>query len=46
MTQSIEMKDKKSIDWVSNRLVYKDEVVNMNQYMNDLLADQKECLIA
>ena len=29
------------LDWVGTRLVYKDEVVNMNQYMDDLLADQK-----
>ena len=31
----------KALDWVSTRLVYKDEVIGMNQYMNDLLADQK-----
>ena len=31
----------KALDWVGTRLVYKDEVVNMNQYMDDLLADQK-----
>ena len=42
MTQTIEMKSQsKALDWVGTRLVYKDEVVNMNQYMDDLLADQK-----
>ena len=31
----------KALDWVNYKLVYKDEVITMSEYMNDLLADQK-----
>ena len=31
----------KSLDWIRNNLIYKDEVKNMSQYMDDLLGKQK-----
>jgi len=31
----------KALDWIRNHLVYKDKMIEMNNYMNDLLSKQK-----
>lgn len=31
----------KALDWINNKLVYKDKMIEMNEYMNDLLSKQK-----
>jgi len=31
----------KALDWIRNHLVYKDKMIEMNDYMNDLLSKQK-----
>ena len=30
----------KSLDWINNKLVYKDKMIEMSDYMDDLLLDQ------
>ena len=30
----------KALDWINNKLVYKDKMIEMSDYMNDLLSDQ------
>jgi len=31
----------KALDWINNKLIYKDKIIGMNEYMNDLLSKQK-----
>ena len=31
----------KALDWINNKLIYKDKMIGMNEYMNDLLSKQK-----
>ena len=31
----------KALDWINNKLIYKDKMIEMNEYMNDLLSKQK-----
>ena len=30
----------KALDWINNKLIYKDKMIEMSEYMNDLLSDQ------